>query len=319
MTPNPTGPIADLRYRNYDGKLLPPNQMWWVIARQSIAQALKKKSLWFLMAASGWYYIIMIIILFFVEQNAAGSEMAKVAMEQFLKGIVWKDQFLNGFVFAQLSLLLVTLMIGSGTIANDNRANALLVYLSKPCSKLDYLVGKWIGVFLPLFVLLGTPTLLFYVYGALTFSQYGFISADPWILPKMVVVVAISAAIHSSLIVGVSSLFNQGRLAGATYAGIYFLSNFFTVLMSFFFQFSKGKAPDAVQYLTYASIDGIQTGIAKAILNTKGSPPFGFMPRNPATPIPAPNLNVALLLTGLVCAVALFAAWRRVRAVEVIG
>jgi ABC-2 type transport system permease protein len=319
MTPNPTGPIADLRYRNYDGKLLPQNQMWWVIARQSIAQALKKKSLWFLMAASGWYYIIMMIILFFVEQNASGSEMAKAAMDPILKGIIWKDQFLNGFVFAQLSLLLVTLMIGSGTIANDNRANALLVYLSKPCSKLDYLVGKWIGVFLPIFVLLGTPTLLFYVYGALTFSQYGFVSADPWILPKMVGVVAISAAIHSSLIVGVSSLFNQGRLAGATYAGIYFLSNFFTVLMSFFFQFSKGKAPDAVQYLTYASIDGIQTGIAKAILNTKGSPPFLIQPRNPAIPIPGPNLTVALLITALVCGVALFAAWRRVRAVEVIG
>lgn len=319
MTPNPTGPIADLRYRNYDGKLLPPNQMWWVIARQSIAQALKKKSLWFLMAASGWYYIIMMIILFFVEQNASGSEMARAGMEQFLKGIVWKDQFLNGFAFAQLSLLLVTLMIGSGTIANDNRANALLVYLSKPCSKLDYLIGKWIGVFLPLFVLLGTPTLLFYIYGALTFSQYGFISADPWVLPKMTIVVAISAAIHSSLIVGVSSLFNQGRLAGATYAGIYFLSNFFTVLMSFYFQISKGKAPEAVKSLTYASIDGIQTGIAKAVLNTKGSPAFGVTPRNETIPIPGPNLAVALLLAALVCSAALFAAWRRVRAVEVIG
>ena len=46
----------------------------------------------------------------------------------------------------QLFLLFIALLAGAGSIANDNRANALLVYLSKPCRKVDYLFGKWAGL-----------------------------------------------------------------------------------------------------------------------------------------------------------------------------
>ena len=36
----------------------------------------------------------------------------------------------------------ITLYVGSGLIANDRRANALQIYLSKPLTRVDYVVGK---------------------------------------------------------------------------------------------------------------------------------------------------------------------------------
>ena len=317
-----SSPIADLSYRTYDGAIESTTHRWWVIAKSGMKLAFKKKSLWVLSVLSAWYYLIMMAVLFFVAQFTSESSMGEQAMGSVLNRLVWKDQFLHGFSYAQLPLLLVALMLGSGAIANDNRANALLVYLSKPCTKFDYLFGKWVGVFVPICVVLTIPTLIFYAYGALSFQEYGFVRDDPWILPKMLIIIPLCAMMHASLSIGISSLFNQGRIAGAAYAGIYFLTNFFTILMGVAWFSSKGKAPGIVSTLYYASIAGVQIGLAKAILATNGTLPFGATAgrgsRAMAT-VPAPQLWMALLAFTILTGLGLLIAWRRVRAVEVVG
>jgi ABC-2 type transport system permease protein len=319
QVPQTSTPIADLSYRNYGGPLESPRFRWWVIAKQGMRLALKKKSLYWLMAVAGWYYAVMIIVLFFLEQIAAGNPQGKQATQVFVDRLIWKDQFLHGYSFSQLILLIIALLLGAGSIANDNRANALLVYLSKPCSKFDYMFGKWIGIFLPLLAIMTVPTLVFYGYGALSFRDYGFLKDDPYLLPKMLMVLPLSAMLHSSIVLGVSSLFNQGRVAGATYAGIYFLTNFFTKLMQVAWFTSRGEAPEIVKNLFYFSIDGLQIGMAKAILGTSGSPPFGAQVPSRAAPIGPPNLAIVLPIVFAITALSLLLAWRRVRAVEVVG
>jgi len=317
-----SSPIADLSYRNYDGPLESPTRRWWVIAKAGLRLAFRKKALWVLSALSAWYYLVMMAVLFFVAQFTEDSPMGEQAMGSFLNRLVWKDQFLHGFSYAQLPLLLLALLLGSGAIANDNRANALLVYLSKPCTKFDYLFGKWVGVFVPICVVLFVPTILFYIYGAMSFQEYGFVRDDPWMLPKMLVIIPLCAMMHASLAIGISSMFNQGRIAGAAYAGLYFLTNFFTVLMGGIYVGSRGKAPAIVETLYYASIDGVQIGLAKAILATNGTLPFGATGGRGSrgmTPVPAPELWMALLAFGILTGLGLLIAWRRVRAVEVVG
>jgi ABC-2 type transport system permease protein len=325
-----TTPIADLSYRNYDGGLESPRLRWWVVARMMIRLALKKKILWVAMAFSGWYYLGMIFVLFVVDQMSQAAEggggMGVDPASEFLNRIVWKDQFLHGFSFGQLLFLIIALILGAGAIANDNRANALLVYLSKPVSKLDYLLGKWMGVFLPLLIVMLVPTLIFFAYGALSYAGHGFLSDDPLLFPKLLIMLPIAAAFHASLIVGISSMFNQGRLAGATYAGLYFLTNFFTQLMSVTWATMtgprvQGEAPpallDAIKPLYYASIDGLNIGMAKGVLGTNGTPYFGIPSRIQSVPMP-PLLPVLAIMFGL-SFISMFIAWRRIRAVEVVG
>ncbi|RYG31798.1 hypothetical protein EON81_22090, partial [bacterium] len=212
-------PLADLSYRAYDGPLASTKYRWWVIAKQTMSIGFRSKSLGLataaLMLAASLYYVAMMVILFFVDKIAGGTPQGEAQMKSFLGRLVWKDQLLHGFSFAQLPLLLFALILGAGAIANDNRANALLVYLSKPCTKLDYMLGKFVGVFLPLLAFITIPNLFFYFYGAMTFRSEGFLADDPWLLPKMLVILPFSAALHASLILAISSLFNQGRGAGA--------------------------------------------------------------------------------------------------------
>lgn len=321
-------PIADLSYRNYDGVLLPPRNRWWVIAKMTIMQALRKKSLWVFTALSGWYYLAMIFVLFFMEQSAASTPPgAPNPLNAYLSRISWKDQFLHGFGYGQLLFMLIALIIGAGAIANDNRANALLVYLSKPCDKRDYLFGKWFGVFLPLLIVSAVPSLVFYFYGAMSFREHGFLSDDPWLVIKLATMLPLGAAFHASIIIGFSSLFQQGRIAGATYAGLYFLTNFFTKLMTVAWMGMTGtsrhpgQGPEGaialIGKLYYGSIDGVNIAMAKSVLGTDGSVPFGFP--SPFKEVPAPSLFFSLSIIVGLSALAMYVAWVRIRPVEVVG
>lgn len=322
-----SSPIADLSYRNYDGPLNPPRLRWWAIARMMIKQGFSKKSTWVFSALSGWYYLAMIFVLFVIDAVAAQRPPGSPnPLEAIFGRIVWKDQFMHGFGFGQILFLVVSLILGAGAIANDNRANALLVYLSKPVSKLDYLIGKWFGVFLPLLLMMLIPSVIFYIYGVLSFRDKGFISQDPWLFAKLMIILPLGAAYHASLVVGISSFFKQGRIAGATYAGFYFLTNFFTQAMMVVFQVQTSPRLDGegdpntlsiVQKLAYGSIDGIANGMCKAILDTDGSPYFALpsQARMVESPPLVPVVGIMLFITvGM-----LVLAWTRIRAVEVVG
>ncbi len=315
-----TTPIADLRYRGYDGALESPRRRWLVIARMGWRQALKKRSYWVTTIASAWYYLMMLVIVFFVEQMTALSGKEH-GVDAFLQRISWNAEFVTGFSFGQLLWMVLALILGAGAIANDNRANALLVYLSKPCSKRDYLVGKWVGMWAPLTLAMAIPTLFFYLYGALNFREYGFLG-DPWLLPKLLVVLPLAAAVHTCLALGVSSLFNQGRMAGAAYAGLYILGSCFSKMMQVLWISSHlGSGPaigagDAVKNLYYGSIGTSLIGLAKVVIGTDGTPPFGSPAGPPQVARPAAWLLFGAL--ALISAAALAVAWKRVRAVEVV-
>lgn len=134
----------------------------------------------------------------------------------------------------------------------------------------------------------------------------------------------IGAALHSSLIIGFSSMFRQGRIAGAAYSGLYFLTNFFTQMMAGLWVVGQRGAEGMdeashtlVGRLYYASIDGLNIGMAKAVINTNGSAPF--LIQSPIQMVPAPSLYVILAIVFAVSALSLFLAWTRIRAVEVVG
>lgn len=324
-------PIADLSYRNYDGPLDPPTRRAKVIATTAIRQGMRKKGFWTWVVLSAYWYLILLAIFYFVDQfntslnsnAAAAGAMAPNLMAQ----VIWPEQFLNAFSIGQLLYFILALLLGSGSIANDNRSNALLVYLSKPVSKKDYLVGKWLGIFIPLYLAVLIPAVLFYVYCLLSYRQYGVLSSSPYMIFRLLLLAAVPATLHSSLSLGVSSLFNQGRLAGAAYAGLYFLPWFFTKMIQIFrvvnIRSAGGASTTALNTLFHCSVDGIQIAMAKLILGTSGSV-NGAMPikMNNGRSVPPITVDHPYLFIGaffLICLLSLALAWNKVRAVEVVG
>ncbi len=317
-----TSPILDLSYRNYDGPLEAPIHRWWAIAKMTMRLGMKKRGFWVWAVLSGYWYLILMAVYYFVDVLATNPDTTK----QFFARIVWKDQFLNAFSIGQLVYFILALLIGVGTIANDNRANALLIYLSKPCTKMDYIIGKWFGIFLPLAAVTAGPMILFYLYGILSFRNYGFFSQDPFMIFRLVGMCLIPGVFHASVALGISSFFNQGRMAGAAYSGLYFLGLFFTKAMQIVHtvtHMNGHPSPPAVETLYYLAPDGLQIAMAKIVLGSDGSPLFPGLnagPRNRMpNPIHAPNAVAFTLLFFGICALSVLIAWRRVRAVEIVG
>ncbi len=310
-------PIADLSYRNYTGQLEPPSRRWRVIARHEISRAFKIKSFWVLTAASAWYYGIIVAWMYMMDQVV--GFFPREVIDRFFSQVVWHDLLLNGLVAGQLMWMALGLILGAGTIANDNQTNALLVYLSKPVTKTDYLVGKFVGLFVPILLSMAIPTGLFLLYGSLNWRGHGFLTDDPWMIPKALVVLPAVAGFQTALLIGFSSLAKSGRVAGAVYAGFYFIIKFFVGLLSAVGRFDA--LPEALkpvaEKISYLSFDGLPYGFAKFLYGTDGSP-FWIIRQHSEHVVARPPMMLVVPLIVGVSALALSVAWSRIRAVEVV-
>lgn len=307
---SPSAPIADLSYRNYDGPLQARTFRFWIIALANLRASIRKPLFWVLAALSGGGAFLTLILLFLRSQMPA--QLAEATRQP------WAEFFAGGTLAWSLFFLFVlTLTIGAGSIAADSRANALLVYLSKPIGKLDYLVGKWIGVFIPLFGVALVPSLLVYVYGILALTSEGFFSSDPWLLARITAVAALTAAMHTSLMIGFSSCTKSSRMAGALYAGLYFLGSIVALIASLIHMYGGHElrrsevSPTSIT-IFFASVPGMIEGVAQHIYRlSHPQTVFGPNAPNPRLLPLAIGLGVAIVAPPLV-------AWLRLRAVEIV-
>lgn len=317
--PSVASPIADLSYRGYDGPLQNRTLRWWIIALANIRMSIRKVPFWILAALSSGGYLFSLIILWFRSRAPAG--LAGPGMGN----IRWVDYVMTGLPVSLFFLFLLTLMTGAGSISSDNRANALLVYLSKPITKADYLVGKWMGIFTLLFAVAFAPALLVYAYGAMSFSDQGFFSSDRLLLAKVGVVSAVAAGLHTSLIMAFSAWSRSSRMAGALYAGFYFLSVITTGILTLILAFNAGggRGPQfdepVVRTVNSLSVPRLIEGLAQHIYG-RGAEGFatvlsqGVLDRA----LPKPELWVVLPVVLALVVLSLFLAHARIRAVEIV-
>ena len=312
------GPISDLSYRGYEGKLDPPKDRWKVIARTTAKLSIKSKGsmYWIGVGVLGtWYFLVMMLVLFVMDRMSTGVNVREAT--EFFGGLDWDDQFIQGFGQGCFAWLMITVGLGAGAIANDNRSNAMLVYFSKPCTKRDYLIGKWVGLWVPLTVCMLVPSFMFYMYGVFNYRDLDFISHDPLMIVKLVPGILLCSAFYTSLMIGISSLFKQGRIAGATMFGAFMFPYFFVRVMSGIIESSRGSESVLLETLSYFSIDRITSGIVKLFLDSDGA---AFMGGGDGPFISGPPSGwLAYCVILGISAVSIAVAWKRSRAVEVVA
>lgn len=303
-------PIADLSYRNYDGPLHSRAIRWWTVALANIRIVRRKPGFWILALFAALPYVFTILSLYFSRGMSSpfGGSAQKInyAMHHFtaLQG----QQF---FIF------LMSLLVGTSSIAADNRANALLVYLSKPITKGDYLLGKWMGIFLILYGVCLVPALALYTYCAFSYSGEGFFKDAPMLILRLALACAVPAVVHTSLLIGFSAWSKTPRIAGAMYASVYLVVG---IIMQIVGGLQFKKHPDLSNQIQHASISGAIEGLAQNIYNVTLEI-VRVQRRNPDfTPvkIEPPSLWLALGLTVGLVVIGVAAARAKIKAVEVV-
>ncbi len=214
-------PIHDLSYRHWAGEWTSHPYRWWVITRQGIALLAKRKLFLVLLFLSLIPFLVRCVMLY------VAVVMGKIQVFQVDAG------FFEAFLSQQLFFtFLISIYAGAGQIANDLKANALQIYLSKAITRRDYLIGK-LGVVV-FFVALPTlvPALLLFLLAAAFHSDMAFLAEYSWVVLPIVGYSLVIVFTNALVVLAMSSLNRSSRFAGIFFAAIIFFGQIFYHILS---------------------------------------------------------------------------------------
>ena len=119
----------------------------------------------------------------------------------------------NPFVF------FVTIYVGAGLIANDRRANALQIYLSKPLTRVEYVAGKAATLVAFLLSSPGCRRMLLLVMQVLFAGSFAFMQKNLFLFPAITVFAFLQVLLATFTMLALSSLSKSSRFVGVMYAG----------------------------------------------------------------------------------------------------
>ncbi len=211
-------PIHDLSYHHWDGQLKPCTSMrWWIITKAELKCLAQRKWVRFIVAIPPAIYILVHGVFIYGVNRL--TEM------RFPIPIQIDAEFFYQFLLRQptpsgLFIGLLGVFGGAGLIANDLKHNALQIYLSKPISWRDYLIGKLAVMFILLSSITLIPGLLLFIEHLLLVNDFTFIRENYWLIGSIVLYSLVIIIPSSFLIVAVSSLTSNARYAAIGFAAI---------------------------------------------------------------------------------------------------
>ncbi len=277
-------PIHDQSYRRYGGGKAMPGQAWVVIAKAGIMTMLRKRAFMGLLIFA-WFPVVVRAVQIYVTANYPQVAMFAPTAETFRQFLEQQDFF----------VFIVTIYVGAGLIANDRRANALQIYLSKPLMRTEYIFGKAAILFAFLLFVTMVPALLLLLLQVLFAGSFAFLQKNLFLFPAITVATILQAVLSTFTMLALSSLSKSSRYVGILYAGIIF----FTAAI-----YGAMVAITGSTKLSWLSLGANLAQVVDVI--------FRIKPRY-ATPWPVS----LIVLIGLV-ALAISVLERRVRGVEVV-
>lgn len=212
-------PIHTQDYRHWEGTLQPRNHIqWWIIAKAELKLLAKRKIVRLIVAIPPVIYILVYAILIYMFNYLEEGALPFDAITEgfFLSFLFSTHPFPSVFLLA-----LVVIFGGSGLIANDLKHNVLSLYLSKPISWIDYLIGKFaaIGILLACMTLI--PGLLLFIEHVLL-TDSDFLKEKFWIIFPIIIYSLIVTTLTSLLMLTFSSLTKNLRFATIGFCAVWF-------------------------------------------------------------------------------------------------
>ena len=207
-------PIHDQGYRHFAGQREPRGRSWLVIASAGIRSVLAKRPVIALLLIA-WLPFVYQAVKFYLTTTFGQLSMLATSAQTFREFLENQDSF----------IFFLTIYVGTGLIANDRRANALQIYLSKPLTRLEYVAGK--AAILAVF-LLGVswlPAILLLALQAMFAGNLTFIRANAFLFPAITLYAFMQVLLATSTMLALSSLSKSPRFVGIMYAGVVFFSD----------------------------------------------------------------------------------------------
>lgn len=231
-------PIFDQGYQHWQGRLAGHSWRWLAITRQGVRQQLRRRRTKWLVALAFVPALMLATVLVFWGLFEQQSTLITPLLFLFqglpeevrqgpkaFRGAVWTTAFNIFFSTTTFFSMLLVLAVGPDLVSQDLRFNAMPLYFARPIRRIDYFLGKLgvIAFFLASVAIL--PAVTAYALGVAFSLDLGVIR-DTWHLLvgslAFGLVIVLSAG---TLMLAISSLSRNSRLVGATWVGLWVISN----------------------------------------------------------------------------------------------
>jgi ABC-2 type transport system permease protein len=205
-------PIHDQGYRRYGGGKA-RGQGWLVIARSGIRTVLGKRAFLGLLLLS-WFPFFIRTVQIYAAANLPQAAFLAPKAETF-------RQFLDQ---QEIFVFFITVYVGAGLIANDRRANALQIYLSKPLTRAEYVFGKLAVLVAFLLLVTWVPAMLLLFIQIAFAGNFAFVRDNFYLFPAITVFSSVQVVLVAATMLALSSLSNSSRYVGILYTAVLFFT-----------------------------------------------------------------------------------------------
>jgi ABC-2 type transport system permease protein len=209
-------PIHDQGYRRYGGQKARTGTGWTVIARAGIRTLITKRAFLGLLLVS-WFPFFVRAVQFYAASNLTSIPQASLLAPS-------AETFRQFLEQQQTFVFFVTVYVGAGLIANDRRANALQIYLSKPLTRAEYVFGKLAILMAFLALVTWLPAIVLLIVQITFAGNFTFFMNNVFLFPAITLFAFIEIALASSTMLALSSLSKSSRYVAILYAAVIFFT-----------------------------------------------------------------------------------------------
>jgi ABC-2 type transport system permease protein len=280
-------PIHRERYRRREGGTDLQGRAWIVIAANGLRVLARKRAFLFLMIVA-WMPVVVRGVQIWAAANV--PQMNNVDL------LAVTPRMFRDFLNQQEPLVFfLTVYVGSGLIADDIRANALQLYLSRPITRTQYIAGKAAIVMAALAVVTFVPAMLLFLLVPAFAGSMTFLRENLLLVPSISAYSVIQITLSAFLILALSSLSKSRWFVAILYAGLAFFTH-------------------AVFGVLGAAVPGSAFSWVSIFANVRqvGDVLFRVPPRHDTHPL------VSATVIALIIIASAFVLRRRIRAIEVV-
>ncbi len=206
-------PIHDQGYRRYGGDKARKGTGWMVITRAGIRTLFAKRAFLGLLLVA-WAPFFVRAVQIYAAANLPQAAFLAPTPETF-------RQFLDQ---QQIFVFFITVYVGAGLIANDRRANALQIYLSKPLTRSEYIFGKLTILMTFLVLVTWLPAIVLLIVQISFAGNFTFFRNNIFLFPAITVFSFIQVTMVATAMLALSSLSKSSRYVGILYTAVIFFT-----------------------------------------------------------------------------------------------
>ncbi|MDQ1557591.1 MAG: type transport system permease protein [Pyrinomonadaceae bacterium] len=296
-------------YKPYTGSLTPEWSRFLILPRHAFRDVFRSK---FFIAffALCFLYPLVAAILIYLHHNVNAIALMKLDLREL---VPINASFFHAFVTSQCSLgFFLTVLIGPPLVSRDLANNALPLYLSRPFTRKEYVVGK-------MSVILILVSLITWIPGLLLFLLQAYLEGAGWLGQNLRLAGAIFLAslvwivVLAVLSLAVSAWLKWRVVASGALLAIFFIPSAFGEIVNALFRTRLGHliSLGAIMNSLWRGLFGLfqrQTGQIEGMRNG----------RIIEITMLEPPLWASWLALAIICGLCVLLLMRKVRAYEVV-